>query len=171
MILSVPVKPWVKILLKKQYGKEPIAIRANSDIGSILLLAVSAKDKFRLTVADLTEEDAQDIMPDTGVSNEVISFQLGGTFLKGVIIADTIPLISSALEGYAKIFLKGYSFGYRSLLNSELSSAVSFYRLYGFTENKIKQDTLVKVVQRESKELKDPFNEYYLPRRIKEKTV
>lgn len=171
MILSVPVKPWVKILLKKQYGKEPIAIRANSDIGSILLLSVSAKDKFRLTVADLTEEEAQDIMPDSLVPNEVISFQLGGTFLKGVIIADTIPLISYALEGYAKIFLKGYSFGYRSLLNSELASAVSFYRLYGFTENKIKQDTLVKILQRESKELKDPYNEHYLPRRIKEKTV
>ena len=172
MILSIPVKPWVKILLKKQYGKEPIAIRANSDIGSILILAVSAKDKFRLTTADLTEEDAQDIMPaDAGIANEVISFQLGGTFLKGVIIADTIPLISSALEGYAKIFMKGYSFGYRTLLNSELSSAVSFYRLYGFTENKIKQETLVKIVQRESKELKDPFNEYYLPRRIKEKSV
>ena len=70
-----------------------------------------------------------------------------------------------------KIFLKGYSFGYRSLLNSELASAVSFYRLYGMTENKIKQDTLVKILQRESKELKDPFNEYYLPRRLKEKTV
>lgn len=170
MILSVPVKPWVKHLFKKQYGKEPIAVRANSDIGSILLLSVSAKDKFRLTIGDLTEEDAQGIMPESE-EYEVLSFMLGGSFQKGVIIADTIPLISNALEGYAKIFFKGFSIGYRTLLNSELSSAVSLYRLYGFTEKKIKQDTLVKTVQRESKEMKDPFNEYYIPRKLKEKIL
>jgi hypothetical protein len=171
MILSVPVKPWVKHLLKKQYGKEPIAIRANSDVGSFLMLSLSAKDRFRLTVDDLTEEDAEGIMPDCEEEYEVLSFMLGGRFLKGVIIADTIPLISYALEGYARIFAKGYSLGYRTLLNSELSSAVSFYRLYQFPEKKLKQDRLVKIIQRESKEMKDVLNEYYAPRRLKDKTV
>lgn len=170
MILSVPVKPWVKHLLKKQYGKEPIAVRANSDIGSFLILSVSAKDRFRLTVGDLTEEDAQGIMPEDE-EYEVISFMLGGSFLKGVIIADTIPLISYALEGYAKIFAKGYSIGYRSLLNSELSSAVSLYRVYEFTEKKVQQSTLVKIIQRESKEMKDPLNAFYARKRLNEKTV
>lgn len=170
MILSVPVKPWVKHLLKKQYGKEPIAVRANSDIGSFLILSVSAKDRFRLTVGDLTEEDAQGIMPE-GEEYEVISFMLGGSFLKGVIIADTIPLISYALEGYAKIFAKGYSIGYRSLLNSELSSAISLYRVYEYTEKKVQQTTLVKIIQRESKEMKDPLNAFYARKRLKEKTV
>lgn len=171
MILSVPVKPWVKHLLKKQYGKEPINIRANSDIGSFLLLAISAKDKLRLNVDDLTEEEAQEVMPASKEEYEVISFLLGGTFLKGVILADTIPLISFALEGYAKIFAKGYSFGYRTLLNSELSSAVSFYRLYDFSEKKIKQDNLIKIIQRESKEMRDPYSEYHAPRRLREKLI
>lgn len=170
MILSVPVKPWVKHLLKKQYGKEPIAVRANSDIGSFLILSVSAKDRFRLTVGDLTEEHAEGLMPESE-EYEVISFMLGGSFLKGVIIADTIPLISYALEGYAKIFAKGYSIGYRSLLNSELSSAVSFYRLYEYTEKKVQQSTLVKIIQRESKEMKDPLNAFYSRKRLNEKMV
>lgn len=168
MILSVPVKPWVKHLLKKQYGKEPIEVRSNTDVGSILLLAVSAKDKFRLTVGELTEEQSEEIMP-TDEQYEVISFLLGGIFLKGVIIADSLPLISNALESYCKVFAKGYSIGYRSLLNSELSSAVALYRLYEFKEKIIKQDTLVKIVQREFKEMKNIFTDFYLPRRLKEK--
>lgn len=48
MLLPIPVKPYVRHLLIKHYGKEPIPIRANTDIGQIFLLAVLRKAYLNL---------------------------------------------------------------------------------------------------------------------------
>lgn len=48
MLLPIPVKPYVRHLILKHYGKEPIPIRANTDIGQIFLLAVLRKAYLNL---------------------------------------------------------------------------------------------------------------------------
>jgi hypothetical protein len=168
MILPVPVKPWVRHLLVKQYGKEPIAVRSNSDIGSILILAVSDPDSLRLSIDDISEENQEELVsvnfPD---DVKTVRFLLGGKFKKGVIITDMLPMISNSLESYFKIFLKGYSIGYRSLLNSEAASGKAFANLYSFKEDVIKEDNLIKIIQRESKEMANPFKNLYSPKRNK----
>lgn len=166
MILPVPVKPWVRHLLIQQYGKEPMEFRSNSDIGSILLLAVADADSLRLSVTDLTEENQEELAQTFDFKDsEVIRFKLGGKFKNGVIIADMLPLIANALEGYFKAFVKGYSIGYRTLLNSELASAKVLHQIYRFNEDIIKLDNLTKIVQRESKEMKDPLQGHYKAKR------
>jgi hypothetical protein len=166
MILPVPVKPWVRHLLIQQYGKEPFEFRSNSDIGSILLLAVADADTLRLSVDDLTEETQEELAQAFDFKDcQVVRFKLGGKFKDGVIIADMLPLMANALEGYFKTYVKGFSIGYRVLLNSELASAKVLYQLFNFNEDIIKLDNLIKIIQREGKEMRDPLYGQYRPKR------
>lgn len=158
MILPVQVKPYVKHLLVQQYGKKsPIEVRLNTDLGYLFYASFG-----RRTVADelldpLEGEGVMELERDDAL--EVIEFYLGGKFDKEMITADSIKKLGLMLEGYCRIFMKGFSVGYRCLLNSEAGSATVFHQLYGFDEEVLTVDNAIKIVQRESKEMRIPFSE------------
>ena len=159
MILPVPVKPWVKFLLEQQYSKKnkPIPIRADSDIGNILMLARSEADGGRIALHELTNENNPFVEDELEHNLEIVRFEVEGLFREGVFLVDTIPAISRALDSYFRIFAKAFSAGYRSFLNSERASAIAFMNLYGLKEGVIKQDTMIKMVQRENAKMRNPF--------------
>jgi hypothetical protein len=162
MILQIPVKPYVKNIIKQHYGKEPIPIRANSDLGSIFLLAMNEKSWLRLayTVDKPSEEnDNAELVICLQEGACVLEFELGGNFARNMqILPDKLAQIGDGLEGYSKIFMKAFSIGYRCLLNSEMSSANAFWALHHFKEDDLTQDNCYKIIQRETREIKDLIN-------------
>ncbi|MGL5078852.1 MAG: hypothetical protein ACRDBG_23895 [Waterburya sp.] len=171
MLLSIPVKPYVKHLIIKHYGKEPIAVRANSEIGSFFLLALVKKAYLAATfnwlgdvppstdVEVILEEKNEDSvflkMPENCVE---LRFEVGGKFKDGVFLPDMLVHIGRSLEGYCRIYMKGFSHGYRSLFNSSRNSALVFHNLYEYEEEVLTRDNCEKIIQRENAEMtKDPI--------------
>jgi hypothetical protein len=153
MILPVPVKPYVHHLITKQYGKKNINVRVNSDLGYIFWLAFSDRnvaDCLFLPIADVTDEI--EIQIPEGMKE--LTFYLGGKFDKEGINPLMIQRLTYALESYSRIFMKAFSQGYRCLYDSEHSSALVFHKLYEFDEDILTEANAVKIIQRESKEMK-----------------
>jgi hypothetical protein len=177
MLLPIPVKPFVRHLLIKHYGKEPIAVRANSDLGQIFLLAVVRKAYLNLTFnwvgdvpprkfGDLLFDDAEDVIEIEMPANYVeIKFELNGKFNAGVIMPDMIEQLGRSLESYARIYMKAFSHGYRTLFNSSRNSALVFHELYEFDEDVLSRDNCEKIIQRENAEVKDPIDSMGTPRK------
>lgn len=175
MIITIPVKPYVKHLLIEHYGKDPIAVRANSDLGQIFMLSVwnsvflnvtfgwkgqnvpGLEDELKDWIADELGECGKDEldMPEGLVE---LRFKLGGKFKRGLLLPDVMLQLGKSLESYVRIYMKGFSHGYRCLFNSGRSSAVVFHGLFGFPEEVLSRDNAEKIVQRENAEMKDPID-------------
>lgn len=199
MLLPIPVKPYVRQLLIQHYGKEPIAVRANSDLGQIFLIAVVRKAYLNATFrwqgqsipgmeGGLVRALLEDVDDEFGVSEDndgrafgkknqndlvldmpeglvVLNFALGGKFNKGVILPDMLEQIGKAMESYAKIYMKGFSHGYRTLFNSSRNSALVFHQIFEFDEDVLTLDNCEKIIQRENQEMKDPIDVMNIPRK------
>jgi hypothetical protein len=157
MILQIPVKPFVKHVLKQHYGREPIPVRANSDLGTIFLLAMNEKSWLRLAYSldRPAEGDDEELVIDTTGKLTNIDFVVSGNFKNLQILPDKLAQIGQTLESYSKIFMKGFSMGYRCLLTSEVSSATAFWQLHNFNEDELSVDNCIKIIQRENREIRD----------------
>lgn len=156
MILTLKVKPFVKHLLVKHYGKKtPIHISMNSDIGRMFVLGFGERSKAEDLIDPLDGED--EITLEAPEGTEEIDFYLGGKFDRMKLSVQSVQRMPDMLESYCRIFMKGFSTGYRCLLNSEMSSAVVFHRLYEYPEDTLTEANAVKIVQRENKEIISPI--------------
>lgn len=147
MKLTVPVAPHVKKFLLKEFGPEPIYVRANSDLGRVLVLPFSKGVHVPPDEFDLEKEGV-----DSKGLTAVVEFEVGFAFERGSIIPDRLLLLSSALNGVFRQALYYFAQGRRTLHNSELASVRQFLAIYGLTEDDIQQSTAIKIAQRERKE-------------------
>ncbi len=147
MKLTVPVAPHVKKFLIKEYGSEPIYVRANSDLGRVLILPFSKGVHVPPDEFDLKEQGVP-----TGGLTDKIDFEVGFSFDRGAIIPDRLLLLSLALNGVFRQALYFFTQGRRTLYNSELSAVKHFLKLYGLTEEDIQESTAIKISQRERRE-------------------
>lgn len=150
MILTVPVKGYVRAFLLSEFGREPIRIRANSDLGTILLLAFQRSgERVDLEQVDLVEGE-------DGLPTASLKFELGSTFERGFALGpDLLPQLTSALTAYFRQSMYYFSEGRRTLFNSEMASVRLFLAIKKIDEELLTEETAVKMAQRERRERYD----------------
>ena len=153
MLVPVPVKPYVKRFLLKEFGKEPIRVRANSDLGSILLLSFQRGENVSVSSINLADTEELHHEYDKLVS---VTFELGCTFERGAaIVPDRLLQLTNALMAYFRQSLYYFCVGRRTLFNSEMASVKLFLKMYAISEDELSEDTAVKMAQRERRERVD----------------
>lgn len=178
MIVTVPVKPFVNHLLIKLYGQAPIPVHIRSDIGNMFVLAIT-KQKYLTSIFNYYEVDATaikaiskaiEIPMDDDISTKLaeakdeseeklvsLDFQLSAKFDSSLLVPGLLAELGKCMESFARIYMKAYSVGYRTLLNSEVNSATVFHRLHDFHEDVLTMDNAIKIIQREVGKMKDPI--------------
>lgn len=147
MLLSVPVKPCVRRFLLKEFGREPIAVRANSDLGGILLLAFAKGESVPLEAMELSADELPDFDNLTP-----IQFQLGETFRRSALSPNSRVLLTNALMAYFRTCLFFYTLGRRTLFDSEMSAVKLFLKVYNIREDELTEEAAIKIAQRERRE-------------------
>lgn len=150
MLLTVPVKPAVRRFLIKEFGKEPIQVRANSDLGGILLLAFAKGENIPLDALEITEDE----LPEHSTLKP-IQFQLGEKFTRKALAPESRLLLTNALTSYFRTCLYYYTIGRRTLFDSEMSAVKLFRKQYGIPEEELSEESAIKIAQRERKERAD----------------
>ena len=75
-----------------------------------------------------------------------LDFQLSAKFDSCLIVPGLLMELGKCMESFARIYMKAYSVGYRTLLNSEVNSATVFHRLHDFHEDVLTMDNAIKII-------------------------
>ncbi|MFN3381424.1 MAG: hypothetical protein ACK41O_18335 [Runella zeae] len=144
MIITIPVKPHVKKFVTKFYGREPVYVRADSKLGRLFVLAFSKGLNIPLDTTDLDElkEHSKEVLCDLkfdvrfdgGVSN---------------ITPDNLNRMSFALDAEFEKASYFFAMGRRVFFNSEKAAVKHFLQICDIGEDVLKEDTAVKMVQRD----------------------
>ncbi|TAF48658.1 MAG: hypothetical protein EAZ63_03655 [Runella slithyformis] len=153
MILTIPVKAYVRCFLTKFYGREPIYVRADSKLGRLFVLCFSKGLNVPIDATDLGE--LQEHLEELGKreENKVVDVRFDVRFENGLtnVTPNNLVRMSYALEAE---FEKGaffFSLGRRVFFNSEKASVKHFLQICDIKEDELKEDTAVKIVQRDRK--------------------
>jgi hypothetical protein len=150
MQVAIPVKPYVKRFLVKEFGKEPIRVRANSDLGAVMLLSFQHGE--HIAIDDINLYDSEDFRHDASKMSSV-TFELGCSFERGAsIVPDRMVKLTGALMANFRQSLYYFCVGRRTLFNSELASVKLFLKMYDIPEDELSEDTAIKMAQRERRE-------------------
>ena len=137
------VKPYVRKFLIKNYGKEPVYVRADSDLGKIVRLALSNE----IVISTETPDDvASSPRVDGAVKLKLaLSFRVG----RGKITEENLEKTTIAIENEFNKAMFHFVKGIRSLRISESRAVKMFLDDYGIDEDEdIKLDTAIKMAQR-----------------------
>jgi len=153
MIVNIPVSEHVKRFLKKEFGKEPIYVRADSKLGRLFVLSFShGVTNSGLTGLDL-EELEDKITPTTEVRNDSkkVNCEFNVTFrtARYNITPDNLQRMTMALDAEFEKALYYFTKGRRIFHNSESAAVKHFLLLYGIPEKDLPEETAIKMAQRE----------------------
>lgn len=150
MLLNVPVRKCVRRFLIKEFGREPISVRANSDLGGILLLAFARGewvDPEDVSLSDEVVQEQSQLVP--------VQLKLGDKFRRGSLSPNAYALLGNALLAHFRQALYYYTIGRRTLYSSEMSAVKLFLRQYNIPEEELTEESAIKIAQRERKERAD----------------
>jgi hypothetical protein len=156
MIVNIPVSEHVKRFLKKEFGREPIYVRADSKLGRLFVLSFShGVTNSGLTSADLDEIDEKDkTEPKTAITKQEskkVECQFNITFRIGRynITPDSLLRMTNALDAEFEKALYYFCKGRRVFHNSESAAVKHFLMLYCIPEKDLPEETAIKMAQRE----------------------
>lgn len=152
MIVTIPVSEHVKRFLKKEFGREPIYVRADSKLGRLFALSFS----HGVTNAPLTVSDIE--YPNKNVSEEEgrkdpkkVNCEFQVTFRIGRynITPDNVTKLTYALDAEFEKAMYYFCKKRQVYHNSESAAVKHFLLLYGIPEKDLAEETAIKMAQRE----------------------
>jgi hypothetical protein len=154
--ILIYVKPHVKQFLIKEYGKEPIYTRADSNLGRLFMLSIVQKDfktvnDFELDEVSVDDLDKQLHQQDFKDNLDYVKckFAVGFRINRGKITHENLLRLSLALECEFKKAMHYYCMGRMQLNQTELDSIKWFLRDFKISDDSMKVETIIKQKQRE----------------------
>lgn len=151
MIVTIPVSEHVKRFLKKEFGREPIYVRADSKLGRLFMLSFShGVTNTGLTIAELESEDNKGD-EETRKDPKKVNCEFEVTFRIGRynITPDNLVKMTYALDAEFEKALYYFCKGRQVFHNSESAAVKHFLLLYGIPEKDLAEETAIKMAQRE----------------------
>jgi hypothetical protein len=154
MIVNIPVSEHVKRFLKKEFGREPIYVRADSKLGRLFVLSFS----HGVTNSGLSSADLDDLDDNgeaktavTKTESKKVECQFNITFRIGRynITPDSLLRMTNALDAEFEKALYYFCKGRRVFHNSESAAVKHFLLLYCIPEKDLPEETAIKMAQRE----------------------
>lgn len=149
--LTVMIQPYVKKWVKSVYGKEPVYLRSDGDLGKIIFLAFSKDYTLPLTSVDL-------VVDMVGVDKAKMGFhklKLAVSFpiAQSKITSLNIERICIAIENEFEKAMYFYALAARDIGLSERQAVKMFLHKYKIHEDILKEDTAVKMAQRKREKM------------------
>ncbi len=143
--LTLFVKPFVRKFIRKNYGKEPVYVRADSDLGRLFCLALS-KDNL-LPIDELEIEE--DIIQKKDKSLVKMKFVLSFRVAHGKLTLTNYHRLCGVLEQEFEKGLYFFSLGMRRMNASERNAVKMFLDYYDINDDDgITPAGAVKIAQR-----------------------
>lgn len=152
MIVTIPVSEHVKRFLKKEFGREPIYVRADSKLGRLFVLSFShGVTNTGLTAADICETDENVSEEENRKNPKKVNCEFKVTFRIGRynITPDNLVKMTYALDAEFEKALYYFCKGRQVFHNSESAAVKHFLLLYGIPEKDLAEETAIKMAQRE----------------------
>lgn len=158
--VTLYVKPFVKKFILRNYGKEPVYVRADSDVGILFRLAI-ARDNYLPIDEFEVEESFSTKKDDKDIRLEKIKFALSFRVTQGKMTHENLKRMTVALENEFDKALFFYVKGMRFSHVSESRAVKSFLTEFGLEDEEkygLKLAAAIKIVQRARRE-KEVFAE------------
>jgi len=152
MIVNIPVSEHVKRFLKKEFGKEPIYVRADSKLGRLFVLSFShGVHNIGLTAVDLEGLEELTEIEEPRKDPKKVNCQFDVTFRTGRynITPDNLLRMTKALDAEFEKALYYFCKGRCVFHNSESAAVKHFLALYNIPEKDLTEETAIKMAQRE----------------------
>lgn len=147
--IDVPVKPFVRHFLRKQFGKDPIYLRSDSELGRMLLPVLVSREYMRVTFGrNVATEESEVLELSVPAGMELVKFEFASRYDKCVVMPEMMEQMSGIIESFVRVYLLGFGQGYKVLFYSDHAAAEAFLRLFGFKEKELSKDNCHKIIQR-----------------------
>jgi hypothetical protein len=147
--IDIPVKPFVRHFLRKQFGKDPIYLRSDSELGRMLLPVLVSREYMRVTFGrNVGTEESEVLELPVPAGMELVKFEFASRYDNHIVMPEMLEQMSGILESFVRVFLLGFGQGYKVMFYSDHAAAEAFLRLFGFKETELSKDNCHKIIQR-----------------------
>lgn len=150
--ITLFVKPYVKRFILKNYGKEPVYVRADSDFGKLFRLAIARDNYLPLEALEIEESFTTERKKN---ELEKLKFALSFRIAQGKLTHENLVRLTSAIENEFEKALYYYVKGMRQMHVSESAAVKRFLEDYGVEDERIyllKESAAIKMAQRSRKQ-------------------
>lgn len=157
--ITLYLKPYARKFILKTYGKEPVYVRADSDIGKLFRLAIARDNYLPLEALEIEENFSTD---RTSKKLEKLKFALSFRISQGKLTHENLIRLTQAIENEFEKAMYYYVRGMRQVHVSESRAVKRFMDDFGVDDEKafgLKQAAAIKMVQRSRKAKEE--NDYF----------
>jgi hypothetical protein len=157
--ITLYLKPYVRKFIIKTYGKEPVYIRADSDIGKLFRLAIARDNYLPLAALEVEENFSTERRSN---KLEKLKFALSFRISQGKLTHENLVRLTQAVENEFEKAMYFYVRGMRQVHVSESSGVKRFLEDIGIEDEKafgLNQAAAIKMVQRSRKAKEE--NDYF----------
>ncbi len=146
--ITLYLEPYVKKFVMKNYGKEPVYVRADSDLGKLFRLAIS-KDNYLQVSSDIEIEESFETVRRSD-KLEKLKFVLSFRISQGKLTHENIHRLANAIENEFEKAMYYYVRGMRQVHISESRAVRRFLVDYGIDDFKhgLNEAAAIKMMQR-----------------------